>query len=994
MKKYLALALVALAIVTACLCLFSCSDDETSLETALAEIDKITFKDKTVVYTGKPKNLTVNTGLRYNRMPSGLKVRYEGNGNVEVGEYEVKAIFSRDGEDIPEATKTAKLTITKAASDLTDFIGDFKDTIVSYNGQVQTLKLDEDKLPEGVTVTYDYHDQEPKAAGTYKITAKFGHTDDYLKNYQPINDVDVTLTIERKIFDTSGLSFNKTYAVFDGSPVSVEVSGTLPEGLGVRYEGNGICSAGVHTIRAIFYTDDPNYEAPAPMVTELVIINENFTSDEGLSFKLKTDGTYSVSKYTGDATYLIIPDTYNGKSVTEIGNQVFAQKSFEYVYIPDTVTTLGSSVFKGCSGLKELHLSENLSTIGASAFTNCTALTTVSLPDKLTELPNSLFNGCTALQSVTLGSSVTTIGNTVFKGCVKLDKIYLPKTVTSVAATAKRNNQSPFFGTAANFMIVLENDAPGEKYSDYWNVRSEETVGETTVAKKALVLFSLTYDEFISNHEALRNANEETALVDKIFIGSIPLDGFDPQKTDYKTFANVANGYPTVKVDVASPAALLTVTQASAENGGKAIITVVSANGENRMTYTVTFERVGFFDPEAEIVNKNGADGVVTYVVDDGYEDTATFAKSMLGKYSNLAFSFAVWTRDLATLEEQTDTDGIKSYVMEDGKYKYTVNQEKVNFWSGILDEDNVNAGRVEMISHTHTHKPWGLNDDGGEYKYVDNNGNLLTMTVPKGSSSKEFYASKQIIGDLFPSLKNLTIIEPGIGVRTTDITINGELIPTYHTYFKKLLKESIENNVYLATRGTFIPDGSGNYDDKVITKETMTSIEKRMSLPGLAVKNYDEVSLWTDYIDAAINKGGWACFCIHEMDDTPSNQKWYIPTEKADQLFAYTQDKNVWVATFTDACLYYIEWSTAKVTSSYDIDSDRISVAVTDEAEGEMFNMALTVKVNVPVAWGDTVYAGAKALTVKTADDGSRYVYVDVVPDGNTVYLTPTVAE
>lgn len=999
MKKYLALALVALALVAACLCLFSCGKDETSLEAAMAEIEKITFKDKIVVYSGKEKKLTVNTGLRYNRMPEGLSVSYEGNGKIEVGEYEVKAIFSKDGVEIPEATKTAKLTITKAASDPADFLGDFKNTTVSYNGQVRSLKLDETKLPEGVTVTYDYHGQEPKAAGTYEITAKFSHSEAYLKNYQPIPDQTVTLTVEKKTFDTSGFSFKKKYAIFTGMPVSVQINGTLPEGLSVKYMidgsfSDGVSSVGTHRVTAIFSAADPNYEAPAPMETTLVIYNENYTSSAGISYKENSDKSgYIISSYKGNSTYLVIPDTYNGKPVTEIAANVFINKAFSYVYVPDTVTTIGNAAFMNCKSLKEVNLSNSLTSLGKSAFSGCTSLETIILPDSLKDIQNALFNGCTALKSVTLGAYTTNIGTKVFYGCKKLDRIYIPKTIKSIAKDAAKENDLPFLGVADNFVIAFEDSAVPADVSENWStVLIDE---DTSVKKMALVLYSLSYDEYIIGYEELKNSDTTDALLESIFINGVPLSGFKPATKDYVYYVNILYGYPEITVKSASPAALVTIVPANAKNG-VAKITVKSADGEKTEVYTITFNKLGVFDPAAEIVNKNGTDAVVTYVIDDGYQDTATFAKSMLNKYSNLAFSFAVWTKDLATLKTQT-VNGIEYYVKdENGKYVYTTNQTNINFWKNILDDESVAAGRVEMISHTHTHLPWGVNDDGGEYKYVDNSGNINTLTVPVGSSSKEFYAPKQIIGDLFPNLKNLTMITPGIGVRMTDFTTpEGEYIPTYYTYFESLLKETFENNVFLATRGTFTPDASGNYDDKVITKDMMTSITARMSLPGLAVKDYDEVSLWTDYIDAAINKGGWACFCIHEMDNTPTNQKWFIPTEKADQLFAYTNNKNVWVTTFSDACIYHIEWSTAEVTSEYSISDEKISVKITDTAKNDkdIFNMALTVKVNVPVTW-DTAYVGTTALTLHTDASGSNFVYVDVLPDGATVNITLNAAE
>ncbi len=995
MKKYLSLVLVALAIITACICLVSCKSEETPMEVFLEEIDKITFKDKTVSYNGKPKNITVTTRLRYNRLPSGIKVRYEGNGNIDVGEYEVKAIFSKDGVEIPEATKTAKLTIKKANYDANDdfmkCLETFKDSTVSYNGQVQTLKVDERSLPDGVSVTYDFPDGEPKAAGTYKIIAKFTHTND--KNYELISNKEATLTIEKKLFDSSSFSFNRTFTIFDGTKKSVKITGELPEGLTVKYEGNDVISIGTHTVRAIFYTEDPNYQAPEAMETTLTILNENYSSTEDLAFTDNADGSgYVISGFKtgfdGSAKYLIIPDTYNGKPVTGIAERAFNTNKntykFTYVYIPDTVTTIGTMAFRNCNKLEEIYLSESITVIDGRAFEGCEALKAIVIPENVTEIPTRCFDGCTNLASVKLGSKVTSIGASAFKNCAKLDKIYIPASVETI--TAARATNSPFLGTAATLMIVLENDLLTTDFSQYWSV-----ISTSPADTHAFVLYGQTYDDFVAKYEELRNADKTSALLSTIVLGSTPLAGFDSNTFIYTTFANIHYGYPTVSAKAVSPAALITIEQATVANGGKATITVTSADGTVK-TYTINFKTIGNFSVSAEIVNKNGADGIVTYVIDDGFHPTAEYAKSLLQnpEYSYLNLSFAIQTDKFATLSEQTDSDGKKSYVMNNGEYVYTTNQTEVNFWNGIF---NGIEGRAEIMVHSHTHTKWGMNDDGGEYKYVDNNGSVGTRTTPKGSTSKEIYAAKQIISQLFPKMKNFGFIEPGIGVKTTDEVVNGELIPTYHTYFMQKLEEAINNNVYLGSRGTF--QVGVDYASRIVTKDTINDMSVRMNLPGLMVKKSDTVKQWTDYIDLAVDMGGWAMFCIHAIEVPGTSQgNWVIPQNMAEELFAYTADKNIWVATFSDAITYLIEMATANVEATYDEEENKISVTVTDgEDDNEIFNAPLTVKVTVPAMW-EGVKCGNETLTIHQNSDGSKFVYVDVAPDTGTIYLEYTVSE
>ena len=60
--------------------------------------------------------------------------------------------------------------------------------------------------------------------------------------------------------DLSGVSFLDFEGVYDGKPHSIFVTGTLPEGVTVAYEGNGVKDAGEYTVSAKFYLDGKQLE--------------------------------------------------------------------------------------------------------------------------------------------------------------------------------------------------------------------------------------------------------------------------------------------------------------------------------------------------------------------------------------------------------------------------------------------------------------------------------------------------------------------------------------------------------------------------------------------------------------------------------------------------------------------------------------------------------------------------------------------------------------
>jgi formylglycine-generating enzyme required for sulfatase activity/fibronectin type 3 domain-containing protein len=75
---------------------------------------------------------------------------------------------------------------------------------------------------------------------------------------------------------------------------------------------------------------------------------------EGLAFELiKGNTEYSISLGTAIASgTIIIPATYNGKPVTTIANDAFANCSnMTSIIIPNSITDIGSGAFSGCTGL-------------------------------------------------------------------------------------------------------------------------------------------------------------------------------------------------------------------------------------------------------------------------------------------------------------------------------------------------------------------------------------------------------------------------------------------------------------------------------------------------------------------------------------------------------------------------------------------------------------------------------------------------------------------
>ncbi len=89
-----------------------------------------------------------------------------------------------------------------------------------------------------------------------------------------------------------------------------------------------------------------------------------------------------------------------GEGITGTGVYVFPNMtSLTSVVMADSVRTLGSGSFQGCSSLIVLRVGEGVESIGSTCFQRCSGLTAVSLPKSLRTVGRGAFDGCSSLQA-------------------------------------------------------------------------------------------------------------------------------------------------------------------------------------------------------------------------------------------------------------------------------------------------------------------------------------------------------------------------------------------------------------------------------------------------------------------------------------------------------------------------------------------------------------------------------------------------------------------
>jgi hypothetical protein len=284
-----------------------------------------------------------------------------------------------------------------------------------------------------VTVTYTDSDGVTKTT-TFDVTVTAVSSDKTLTGIT-LNTASVKKDyLQNEALNLSGLVVTANYS---DSPSAIVTGYTTSPANGAVLD-----TAGIITV-TVTYTEGTITRNNTFTVTVI----DPAAGTPGLAYELITDGananTYRVRKGTVTGGVIVIPATYEGLPVTEIGsvddsydNGAFYNTYITSVTIPESVTSIGQYAFRNCTGLTEITIPEGVTSIGNGAFQNCTRLTSVRIPEGVTSIGNSAFTSCSGLTSVTLPNSLTSIGENAFFDCSGLTNITIPESVTSIGNRA------------------------------------------------------------------------------------------------------------------------------------------------------------------------------------------------------------------------------------------------------------------------------------------------------------------------------------------------------------------------------------------------------------------------------------------------------------------------------------------------------------------------------------------------------------------------------
>lgn len=174
------------------------------------------------------------------------------------------------------------------------------------------------------------------------------------------------------------------------------------------------------------------------------------TISNGLNYGYSGSGYAVTGTSNANMETVVIPTTHGSYDVVGISDHAFSgNTSIKYVYIPETVSDIGSTAFLACQSLLYIDVSEDneyYKSVNGVLYTKSGNIlvcypagrnnVSYIVPDGVTNIGDSAFYNCENLKKVILGNDVVTVGDSAFSGCTQMNYVYIPEGVETLNSGA------------------------------------------------------------------------------------------------------------------------------------------------------------------------------------------------------------------------------------------------------------------------------------------------------------------------------------------------------------------------------------------------------------------------------------------------------------------------------------------------------------------------------------------------------------------------------
>lgn len=331
-----------------------------------------------------------------------------------------------------------------------------------------------------------------------EVTSNGNYTNDYRDDYKGIVVIPEEVIYANKKWKVTSIG-ESAFAPF------VSSTGLVPSSLTSVTIPNSVTNIGGGAFWGCKNLSSINIPNSVSSIGDGAFMNCISLTSINIPNNLSSIGEWVFTGCSG-LTSITIPN-----NVSSIGECAFQGcSSLAFVTIPPSVTYIGNNAFFGCSGLTSVHISDleawcriafcevssnplyyahhlflngkelnklaipnSVTSIGSSAFCGCSGLTSVTIPDNVTSIGGDAFYGCSSLISITIPNSVTYIGDGAFRKCSGLkdviseiktpfeidEWVFSSDTYTSATLTVTKGTKSAYQSTNYwnKFSNIVEN---------------------------------------------------------------------------------------------------------------------------------------------------------------------------------------------------------------------------------------------------------------------------------------------------------------------------------------------------------------------------------------------------------------------------------------------------------------------------------------------------------------------------------------------------------
>lgn len=201
-------------------------------------------------------------------------------------------------------------------------------------------------------------------------------------------------------------------------------------------------------------------------------LTKNFSDKEGAATYYKTDqesGYCTFQRYP-TATKIVLPE-----GIEEFGNNLLRECPMKVITIPSSYNPRAGNYSVGlvfsCKQIRKAYVKPGATTIGKSMFQGCSLLNSINLPNTILTIQMNGFYTSYYLPEITIPNSVTAIGDSAFRG---VGSFIAGCTITMKSSTPPTLGINVFVNHSANFKIIV----PHGSLSAYQNATNWSTWAE------------------------------------------------------------------------------------------------------------------------------------------------------------------------------------------------------------------------------------------------------------------------------------------------------------------------------------------------------------------------------------------------------------------------------------------------------------------------------------------------------------------------------------